>query len=149
MTEFESWVWNDRVGDAVSQQATQAGDAAEDLPSDGVVVKAVRADGVLSLRKVESRVLTPNGDGVNDVVVFEVDLFLFTVKTAVNLEIYDLTGERIWSLQLALTAGSQRLIWSGRDVTGRPAMPGLYIYRIHVDSDAGARRIIGTVAVVY
>ena len=70
--------------------------------------------------------------------------------SAVDLEIYDLTGERIWSLQqLALTAGSQRLIWSGRDVTGRPAMPGLYIYRIHVDSDAGARRIIGTVAVVY
>ena len=42
-----------------------------------------------------TRVLTPNGDGVNDVTAIAFDLFKLTRATLATVEIFDLGGRRL------------------------------------------------------
>ena len=46
-------------------------------------------------------------------------------------------------------SGSYVRTWDGTDDRGKTVPPGLYMYRIDIDADAGSAEKSGTVAVVY
>lgn len=95
-------------------------------------------------------VFTPNRDQINDTVRLGFDITSLTSGAAVSVRVFDLAG----GLVRQVYAGSDRngryaRTWDGTDDQGEVVPPGIYIYRITVDADAGHEELSGTVAVVY
>lgn len=150
LTEFQSWIWND-TQQGGAQQPTRPGNATDRLPSDQVGVTVLQAEETLSLRRIAPNPFTPNGDGINDEAVFDFGLFLVTDQVAVEVVIYDLAGQTVRRVgPIAAGAGVQQISWDGRDDAGRPVLPGLYLYRLFVDSDTEkSKAAMGTIGVGY
>jgi gliding motility-associated-like protein len=85
-------------------------------------------------RRPEEKIITPNGDGVNDVAAFSVDNLTEDYK----IDIYDITGHRVKTIH----TGSS-LTWDGRDESGKIVESGVYIYQYEVDG----KRVSGFIAV--
>jgi len=148
LTRFDSWVWNDAVSEEV--QPTQPGNASDRLPSDQVEVTVLAVEEVLGLAGAAPNPFTPNNDGVNDVVTFDFKLFLVTAETEVSLTVFTLDGQPVRKVATVSKAGKQQLEWNGRDEAGNTVPPGVYLYRITVDTDnEEAHEHSGTVAVAY
>ena len=148
LTRFRSWIWNDRVD--LDMQPTQPGNASDRLPTDQVEVMVQATDETLNLRQAGPNPFTPNGDGINDVLTFEFDLFLLTDQADVTATLYALDGHLVRQLELAGNIGEQLLEWDGRDENGELVPPGIYLYRLFVNSDTReTKEILGTVAVAY
>lgn len=147
-TEFKSWIWDDSAV-STTRQPTRAGDAAPFLPTDEVAVVATGDPEIMELAALP-RVFTPNGDGANDTAVFALKLFLLSANAEVSIEIHDLSGRVVAILgPTRKSAGQHEFHWNGRDAHGELLSPGLYVYRISVDTDARSRSASGVVAVVY
>ncbi len=85
-------------------------------------------------RRPLERVITPNSDGINDVLNFAFGDLAEDVK----VEIFDVGGHRVRTLH-SLT----NMQWDGRDDDGKVVESGVYIYQYDVNS----KRISGVVAV--
>lgn len=85
-------------------------------------------------RRPTERILTPNGDGVGDVVNFVFGDRADNIK----VEIFDVTGHRIRTLM-----SQSNLQWDGRDDSGGVVESGVYIYQYSIDGT----RVSGLVAV--
>lgn len=148
LTRFDSWVWNDAVSDDV--QPAEPGNASDTLPSDQVEVTVLSSGQVLGRAAVAPNPFTPNADGHNDVVSFGFELFLVTAQTDICLTVFTLDGRPVRQLEKASSAGRQQLGWDGRDRDRRLVPPGVYLYRLTVDTDSEeAREQTGTVTVAY
>ena len=78
---------------------------------------------------------TPNGDGNNDMVVFNYP-GMFT-KSA-RLEVFDLRGVRVYDGEIGPARGFSDIAsrtWDGKDSSGETLQPGLYLYVILVDGE--------------
>lgn len=62
---------------------------------------------------------TPNGDGYNDVVYFEIQ------ESDLEALIFNLKGAEIRRIK---ASGSEKIMWDGKDKTGARQLPGVYIY---------------------
>ncbi|MDP6016106.1 MAG: hypothetical protein QGI32_08435 [Candidatus Latescibacteria bacterium] len=93
-------------------------------------------------------VLTPNGDGVNDVASIGYSLVRVAVPTPTRVTLHGLSGRLVRTLfEGEVTAGRLRHGWDGRDDSGRLVLPGLYVATVEVR--AGHRTAVGrTVAAV-
>jgi hypothetical protein len=106
-----------------------------------------RGDIALPKDHVYPRIFTPNSDGINDLVYFEVvNPSLDTITGAV----YDKDGSKVADLKEALGVPprsgdpyAQMWVWDGRDGNGNIAPAGVYIYEVR----GGGRTITGTVVV--
>jgi len=88
--------------------------------------------------RLTSRVLTPNGDGINDEIGIEYDLLNLVGSVPVTMEVYDLSGRRMGVVASGIAeSGRFAIAWDGRDGGGATMSPGLYILRIVVDADGG------------
>ena len=61
----------------------------------------------------------------------------------VDLTIYNVLGQpmrRVWTGPLS--AGEHELTWDGRDAQGQPVAAGVYIYRLQVDEQTHARKMV-------
>lgn len=96
--------------------------------------------GGVTLTEVAPRVVTPNGDLLNDVIYFK---FGGDSLSGLPLEsqVYDLHGAKVSNM----TASSDEtaLLWNGKDEAGRTVPSGIYIYSIKL----GDRQATGTVVV--
>lgn len=150
--EFTSSVWNDFAGDLSSAipQPTTSGDATPDVATNGVLVVVNEIDQILQAPNVLPNPFTPNGDGLNDEIVFSFDLFLVLEQIDVQLDIYDLSGQIVHRLQTAnSSAGRVQVRWDGRDDNGNLVPPGLYLYHLEAGSDNAASEHSGTISLVY
>ena len=149
LTGFNSWVWNQALRPDL-QQPTQPGNASDRLPSDAVRVTVHSAGGVLEIRELAPNPFTPNGDGLNDAAAWILDLFMLTSPAGVSVTIYDLDGRQVRRLEELASSGQLAIEWDGRDESGESVLPGIYLYRLFVDSDTGTdNELLGTVAVAY
>lgn len=150
LTEFSSWVWDDRAAGAI-QQPTEPGNAADRLPLDHVRVTAESSASTVALRSVSPNPFTPNGDLVNDEIRFDLDLYLLIDEKQVTLSVYDLGGRRVATATPDVArAGATRVSWDGVGDDGRLVAPGIYLYRLEVDSDTDERKsLTGSLAVAY
>ena len=147
-TEFKSWVWDDSIV-STTKQPSRAGNAASFFPTDAIGVVALEDPEVAKL-VAPPRVFTPNGDGINDTASFELELFLLSAPVEVKIEIHNLSGKRIATLgPEQRSAGRYELIWDGRSAGNELVPPGLYLYRLVVDTDARGGNSLGAIAVVY
>ena len=61
----------------------------------------------------------------------------------VNLTIYNVLGQPLRQLWTGpLPAGEHQLTWDGRDAKGRPVAAGVYVYRLQVDEQTRARKMV-------
>jgi hypothetical protein len=89
------------------------------------------------LQSVHPRLFSPNGDGYNDIVHFDLNN---PGQQPVHGEIFDLRAARV----VTMSPSALGLQWDGRDATGRTVPGGVYLYQIFV----GSQRVNGTIVVV-
>jgi len=98
-----------------------------------------RADGaVFDLSNVSNRVITPNGDGLNDHVIFTYDPG--PRNASVRGRIYDMSGSFVADMEPGLVPNT--VVWNGK-MNGRAATSGVYVYKIEGDG----KTYTGTVVV--
>ena len=87
--------------------------------------------------EVDTPLLTPNGDGVNDRAGIALTLSQFSGATGVEVDILDLGGRRVRRLaDEGRAAGAFDEAGDGRDQSGALVPPGLYILRVGVEADS-------------
>jgi flagellar hook assembly protein FlgD len=96
--------------------------------------------GGITLTMVTPRIMTPNGDLRNDVVLFRFDDTLSGLP--VESAVYDVNGAKVSGLRLNSSDETQ-LLWDGRDDNGNAMPSGIYVYSIEI----GKKRATGTVVV--
>lgn len=107
----------------------------------GYQIRTVARDSSFNLDTggVSNRALTPNGDGLNDTVVFTFDN---PKDSAFTGKLYDLRGQFVSEMRPGPVAGSS-LLWDGK--SGGSVVPrGVYMYQIQAEG----RTFNGTVVVI-
>ena len=140
----------ERVGDSLPQ-VVEPGDASDDLGTSQVRMLVESGSLATVLGEVEAMpaAFSPQGDGVNDQI--RLAYTLFSVRAAqVHVEVYALNGTRLRQLYSGpQSAGPHEQRWDGRDDQGAVVQPGIYLMRVEVDADEGARVEARSVAVAY
>lgn len=77
---------------------------------------------------VSPDVVTPNGDGHNDAVVFR---FQNQIMPNPTVRIFDLTGHLVH--ETSSLDGDRSLVWDGRDQDGNVMAPGTYLWVVYDD----------------
>lgn len=95
-----------------------------------------------SVNTVYPRVITPNGDGINDLVFF---LFDNPTDAPIKGSIYDLRAAKIADTKRSdLFAGPNSVMtWDGKDDSGSVVAGGVYLYKVEV----GEKTFTGSVSV--
>ena len=132
-----------------SRQRVDPGDATDQVASSSNVVGLPVARDLLLNVVFDSSVLTPNGDGINDVLAVRADVINILEPRPWHLRLYDLAGHVLVERSQAVTAGAQDFTWDGRDQVGQLVPPGLYVLELHLDGDAHQQRIQRVISVVY
>ncbi len=103
------------------------------------------------LVRTHLKVLTPNGDGINDQMAFNFSVARVSAAKFVKLRIYDLSGAAVAELaeQRPEPRGSYSLVWSGEDGAGDVVPPGIYVARIEVETDSELARITKVDRLIY
>ena len=96
-----------------------------------------------------SRLFTPDGDGVNDVFEVGFNVLKLTRTARLAFQIRDLSGRLLRQGFAQDGSGHFVRLWDGRSDQGRLVPPGMYLYRVEVEADAGTAARQGVVGVVY
>ena len=96
----------------------------------------------LGKEAVHPRIFTPNGDGINDAVYF--DVANPSLDSVVG-RIYDKDGSSVADIRFDSypSVGVDRWVWDGRDRNGNTVRAGVYIFEV----SSGDRSVTGTVVV--
>ena len=98
----------------------------------------------------EPAVFTPNGDGVNDRVDFEIQVFRLGLEAPLRFEVYDLGGRlRATPFDGERASGQFTAAWDGKDGAGGLVEPGIYLVRAVLETDAGTKASSGLVSIAY
>jgi len=146
---FSMRVW-DSAQPLEVPQSVQGGDASPVYEGNRVWV-ATKAEhqSVLQIDR-QPVVLTPNGDGRNDVVGLGYRLVELTGPSWVVVAVWDLSGRRVHQVYEGWDGvGAYERMWDGRDGSGRRVPPGLYLYRISVEADHQTVAAVKPLQVVY
>jgi hypothetical protein len=151
-TEFTSVLWNDLNSqrNTTIPQPIVGGDATPEIATNALLVVVEDINQPLKAPRVTPNPFTPNGDGINDEITLSFDLFLVLDTVGIEVEVFDLSGNRVHSLTpVSSSAGSVQIKWDGRDADGTLVPPGLYLYRLKIDSDNSSGERVGSIAVLY
>ena len=97
---------------------------------------------------VEPVVVTPNGDDIGDKVYIRFSVL--KVETPAVVRIYSLNGNLVQELDgNVMPDGLWEYTWSSQDESGNRVVPGNYICRIGVDSQAGNQSLFRVINVAY
>ena len=104
---------------------------------------------VLRIAAFGTRVITPNGDGVNDQIAIQYSLLQLLEDAPNTLEIFDLAGRRVYAFREDRGRGPHTATWDGRDAAGRLVPVGLYLLRVAVEGAVESFAETRTIGVVY
>jgi hypothetical protein len=141
----------DRTQEHLAQQVS-GGDATELMASDRMLVVATEGTGadVIGSLNVTPRIMTPQGDGINDVVDIEYAVFHVLGTASVQTTVHRLDGTEVWRAPAAMESAGRRVVtWNGRDGSGNLVLPGVYLVRVEVDAEAGRAARVQSIAVAY
>jgi hypothetical protein len=146
-TRFEGRIFDSRgIG---LGQAVLPGDASPDLTTNDIQVLQALGENLIASVDVSPNPVTPNADGVNDVLNFSYRVLQLTDPRPVEVDIYDLSGRLVWRHRADRANGIYTVPWDGRERSGEPVQPGMYVYRISLESDDRVYIRSGVVVVVY
>ena len=148
-TEFVGWVYNSDDPDRIKQQV-QPGNATFRYAGDVLAVRTRVGGQLLTDVQVHPNPFTPNNDRVNDTAQLSFDVREVVARRPLQVALYDLSGHEVQTLATTqIKTGIVEYTWDGRRADGRLVSPGVYIYRIRLDTDEGAEERVGTIAVAY
>jgi len=147
-TRFVGRVFDTRRADDLPQ-LVRAGNATRAIDTDDLLVKWSLDRSLLAAVELSQALVTPNGDGVNDAVHISYSLLQIIDPIEVLVEIYDLSGRRVWQRVQTQVNGQYAVSWEGVDEAGVVVAPGVYIFRVVAEAATGRHVRIGTVGVVY
>ena len=131
-------------------QGVIPGDATDAFAGNRVSVITSVEDKSRLKAEIASPVFTPNGDQINDGVHITYDLFEISGAGSVTVEIRDLAGRLVRTVYAGMDpVGRYRRAWDGTDHAGKLVLPGIYLYRVSVDTDEEEVDKVGTLHVVY
>ncbi|MFT7692961.1 MAG: hypothetical protein ACI8P2_001588, partial [Candidatus Latescibacterota bacterium] len=98
---------------------------------------------------ISSKVLTPNGDGINDQV--QIDFVAFKIERGTpHIQVFDLSGRSIVQLRPTATQGATHTFtWLGYNEAGELVQPGIYLYRIDLGAETGEDTALRSISVAY
>jgi len=131
------------------RQRVDPGDATDAVESSTNVVGLPVNRDLLTNVILSTRVITPNGDGINDELKVEVDLVNVLEPRPLCLRLFDLAGRLLYERKEAATAGQRTLVWNGREGSGTRVAPGVYIVELQVSGDARTATYHRLVSVAY
>ena len=114
-----------------------------------LVVKAPIKGSFLINVAASPQVFTPNGDEVNDYTTINYDLTRLIDGARTTVRVYDLAGRLVKEEVKDYKSGRYSWRWDGTDLSEKVVPPGIYLFRLAVDTDTGSEEMSGTVAVVY
>ena len=147
-TRFDIFLGDSRQDGAIRQRV-DPGDASDAVESSTNVVRLPVSRDLFANVILNARVVTPNGDGVNDALTVTFDLVNVLEPRPLCLRLFDLAGRLLYEQEEKVTAGRQQVTWDGRDSGGRLIAPGIYILELQVTGDAGRETTRRLVSVVY
>ena len=124
-----------------SWQQIDPADVTDRAESQGLQILASVTDNkVLSDVTVLPPIVTPNGDGINDVTTFDFTVRRLSGAQPVDVQVFDLSGllVRTLSVQRSTVAGTYSVEWLADDDRGQVVPPGIYILRIDVETDSNS-----------
>ena len=92
---------------------------------------------------------SPNGDGVNDVTRIQYDLSRLIGAVPLKVKIFDLGGRLVRIFEQQQGGGGFAVEWDGRNDDGELLSPGIYLYKVNLDSDAGGEEVVRSIELVY
>jgi len=146
-TRFDVFLEDSRQSESIRQRA-DPGDATEQVESSTNVVRLPVTRDLFANLRVNSRTITPNGDGINDALTVTLDLVNVLELRPLRLRLFDLAGRLLHEQEQEVAAGQQRFTWDGRGADGGLVPPGLYVAELHIAGDAreeNSRRLISVV----
>ncbi len=138
--------------DSQTMEAAQdvvPGDASPELGSNELFVKWPLGGSLITDVKVLPNPLTPNDDGVNDILNISYSLLQLTEPVPVSVTVYDLSGSPVWHRDEHQANGLYSIPWDGKDSNGQLMPPGLYIYQITAEAGTSTYNHIGTITIAY
>ena len=147
-TRFDAFLADSRDA-ALSRQRVDSGDAYAEVVSSTNAVRLPVGLQLLANVAIEPRILTPNADGVNDVLRVEFDLVNVLAPRLVGLRVFDMAGRLLQMLEEQALAGDMVLVWDGRALDDVRVPPGLYVAELRIDGDGGIQRRRRVISVAY
>lgn len=160
-TTFAGTAWNSTTDDlgqrVIGGNAADLGPADDDLiplgaadPNDLAVRVPLAGSRLMINVAAQPRLFSPNGDGVNDETRIHCDLVRLVDAAPLTVRVFDLAGRRVRTLFAGERGGgSFAVAWDGTDAAGRRVPPGIYLFRVHLATDAKEEAALGVVEMVY
>ncbi|HJP31228.1 MAG TPA: FlgD immunoglobulin-like domain containing protein [Candidatus Latescibacteria bacterium] len=134
-------------------QAVSEGDATDAVSGGSLsVVSDLAGVPLLDRLSTTPRVITPNGDGINEELTIDLSVFHVEGEKLLIVEMFDLSGRRVRDLTRvqAHPSGDHTFLWDGRDQSGRLLPPGTYVVRAAFAADGttgtiSRSRVVGLV----
>ena len=160
-TTFTGTAFNSSVDDlgqrVISGNAADLGSEDDDLvpigvadPNDLSVKVPLGVGGLLRSASAVPRPFSPNGDGINDRTAIQYDLTRLVGAAPISVQVFDLAGNPVRTLLTgAQGGGSFAVEWDGTNGAGAMVPPGIYLFRVDVDTDAGGESAVGVIEMAY
>ena len=133
-----------------SWQRVDPGNALDQIEGQGATVFIPVGGRTLHSLDILPNPFTPNGDGVNDRVRLVVSLLKIDIPRQLEARFFTLGGDAVATVSTTGAGGQQVLEWDGRNAAGEKVPPGLYLCRIHLDTDTGSENaLVRLVSVAY
>ena len=120
------------------------------------IVSTLKIKKLITGIEVQPLVFTPNGDGINDEVVFSFRVTRLSASSPVEVTVYDLSGRAVRHLaeQRPLSTGSYEIGWDGRDSKNMVVPPGIYFARLQIAANTfgavvGDETVVRSIGVSY
>lgn len=105
---------------------------------------------ILAFFEVVPRLISPNGDGRNDMAEISYTLVQLVRAVETEVEVFDLSGRRVQTIFSGeVGSGTHIREWNGQDSRGKLLPAGVYVIKVAVHTERGTFAQIKTVGVVY
>jgi hypothetical protein len=147
--------FNAEVFDTQSTESPQRilpGDAHPNVLSNNlrILTTVDSAQNLFPFFTVAPKVMTPNGDDLNDHAEISYTLVQFTQPVETQVEVYSLGGRRVRTLFSGeQSSGVHTLSWDGRDDQGTLLPVGIYLVKTSVLAKSQDFVRLGTIGIVY